>query len=99
LECVSCAIYFPVVDNVVRFVHAEKYAGSFGFQWKVYARTQLDNESSRESETDFRNRTGLEPRDLQGKLVLDVGCGMGRFADIASSWGARVVGVDLSAAA
>jgi SAM-dependent methyltransferase len=99
LDCESCEDYFPAVDGIVRFVHAEKYAGSFGFQWKVYARTQLDNESSRESEIDFRNRTGLEPENLRGKLVLDVGCGMGRFADIASRWGARVVGVDLSAAA
>jgi SAM-dependent methyltransferase len=31
--------------------------------------------------------------------VLDVGCGMGRFAEVATRWGARVVGVDLSAAA
>jgi SAM-dependent methyltransferase len=81
------------------FVETEKYAGSFGFQWKVYARTQLDSESSSESASDFRKRTGLEPRDLRGKLVLDVGCGMGRFAEVASRWGARVVGVDLSAAA
>jgi 2-polyprenyl-3-methyl-5-hydroxy-6-metoxy-1,4-benzoquinol methylase len=99
LDCASCQDFFPAVDGVVRFVQAEKYAGSFGFQWTVHARTQLDNASSRESETDFRNRTGLQPHDLQGKLVLDVGCGMGRFADIASRWGARVVGVDLSAAA
>jgi SAM-dependent methyltransferase len=99
LECAACKIYFPVVDGVVRFVQAEKYAGSFGFQWNIYARTQLDDQSSRESEIDFRNRTGLKPQDLHGKLVLDVGCGMGRFADIASRWGARVVGVDLSAAA
>jgi SAM-dependent methyltransferase len=99
LKCMACRSCFPAVDGVVRFVQAQKYAGSFGFQWNVYARTQLDNATSRESETDFRNRTGLEPEDLRGKLVLDVGCGMGRFADIASRWGARVVGVDLSAAA
>jgi hypothetical protein len=59
LECAACEASFPVVDGVVRFVQAEKYAGSFGFQWNVYARTQLDDASSRESETDFRNRTGL----------------------------------------
>jgi SAM-dependent methyltransferase len=99
LECEACQSCFPIVDGVVRFVQGEKYASNFGFQWNVYARTQLDNEISRESEIDFRNRTGLEPQDLRGKLVLDVGCGMGRFADIASRWGARVVGVDLSAAA
>ena len=99
LECGACKSSFPAIDGVVRFVHAERYARSFGFQWRVYARTQMDTENSRESESDFRKRTGLEPRDLRGKLVLDVGCGMGRFAEVASRWGAQVVGVDLSAAA
>ena len=44
-------------------------------------------------------KTAMRPEDLKGKLVLDVGCGMGRFAEVATRWGARVVGVDLSAAA
>jgi len=99
LECAACETAFPVVGGVVRFVEAEKYASSFGFQWSAYARTQLDDDESHESETDFRNRTGFGPDELRGKLVLDVGCGMGRFADIASRWGARVIGVDLSIAA
>jgi 2-polyprenyl-3-methyl-5-hydroxy-6-metoxy-1,4-benzoquinol methylase len=42
---------------------------------------------------------GFGPDELRGKLVLDVGCGMDRFADIASWWGARVIGVDISIAA
>jgi SAM-dependent methyltransferase len=95
----ACKTCFRAKNGVLCFVETEKYAGSFGFQWKIYARTQLDDENSSESECDFRKRTGLEPPDLRGKLVLDVGCGMGRFAEIASRWGARVVGVDLSAAA
>ncbi|HTW58290.1 MAG TPA: class I SAM-dependent methyltransferase [Terriglobales bacterium] len=44
-------------------------------------------------------KTGLKREELNGKIVLDVGCGMGRFAEVASRWGASVVGVDLSAAA
>ena len=35
---------------------------------------------------------GFGPDALRGKLVLDAGCGMDRFADIASWWGARVMG-------
>jgi SAM-dependent methyltransferase len=34
--------------------------------------------------------------ELKGKLVLDVGCGTGRFAAIALKYGATVIGVDLS---
>jgi len=65
----------------------------------VHARTQLDTAESNRSERAFRRRTGFRPEDLAGKLVLDVGCGMGRFADVATRWGAHVVGIDLSLAA
>jgi SAM-dependent methyltransferase len=87
------------VKNVVRFVDAQHYAGSFGFQWLTFPETQLDNERSQRSEEDFRRRTGFVPEDLAGKLVLDVGCGMGRFAEVATRWGAEVVAIDLSQAA
>jgi SAM-dependent methyltransferase len=99
LVCVRCGRKYPQVNSVVRFVDAQHYAGSFGFQWQAFRQTQLDNEASDRSEKDFRRRTGFEPKDLAGKLVLDVGCGMGRFAEVATRWGARVVGVDLSVAA
>ena len=97
--CTGCQRAFPQERGVARFVPPENYADSFGFQWQRYARTQLDDASSDESDKDFRRKTGLSPEDIRGKLVLDVGCGMGRFAEVATRWGARVVGVDLSAAA
>jgi SAM-dependent methyltransferase len=99
LTCAGCGRKYPVLNGVVRFVDTQQYVGSFGFQWHVHARTQLDNEESKRSERAFRRRTGFRPEDLAGKLVLDVGCGMGRFADVATRWGAHVVGVDLSLAA
>jgi SAM-dependent methyltransferase len=79
-------------------VGPENYADSFGYQWQQFDRTQLDHAGRYLSEPDFRSKTGLTPEDLNGKLVLDVGCGMGRFAEVATRWGARVVGIDLSAA-
>lgn len=75
------------------------YANSFGYQWTRFQRTQLDHAQRNLSEFDFIRKTGLQPGDFAGKVVLDVGCGMGRFAEVATRWGARVVGVDLSAAA
>jgi SAM-dependent methyltransferase len=97
--CSGCERAFPQERGVTRFVAAQNYANSFGFQWQRYARTQLDDATSDESDRDFRRKTGFTPEDLNGKLVLDVGCGMGRYADVATRWGAKVVGIDLSAAA
>lgn len=99
LACAACGRRYPVLQDVPRFVDAQEYAGSFGFQWKTYSRTQLDSENSHESEEGFRAKTKFTPEELCGKLVLDVGCGMGRFAEVASRWGGEVVGIDLSLAA
>ena len=97
--CPACKRAYPNVKGIARFVDAQHYAASFGFQWHRYQKTQLDHDELRESERHFLAKTALRPEDLKGKLVLDVGCGMGRFAEVATRFGARVVGVDLSAAA
>ena len=99
LLCPACKRAYPNMQGITRFVDAQHYAASFGFQWHRYQKTQLDHDEVRESEQNFLMKTALRPEDLKGKLVLDVGCGMGRFAEVATRWGARVVGVDLSAAA
>jgi len=98
LVCCGCGRQYPALHGVVRFVDAQAYTGSFGFQWKIHARTQLDDAEDHRNDIAFRRRTGFRPEDLAGKLVLDVGCGMGRFAEVATRWGAHVVGIDLSLA-
>jgi SAM-dependent methyltransferase len=97
--CPGCKHAYSKVNGIARFVDAQHYAASFGFQWHRYQKTQLDHDEVRESDRQFRMKTALRPEELKGKLVLDVGCGMGRFAEVATRWGARVVGIDLSAAA
>jgi SAM-dependent methyltransferase len=99
LKCPVCGRHFPEVRGVLRFVGEGNYADSFGYQWKSFQRTQLDQVDNDLSERDFIRKTGLTPEDVKGKLVLDVGCGMGRFAEVVTRWGARVVGIDFSAAA
>jgi SAM-dependent methyltransferase len=89
---------FPIVGGVPRFVESELYVQNFGFEWNIHARTQLDSATSDESERTFRAKTGFTPEELRGKIVLDVGCGMGRFSEVAARWGATVVGIDLSRA-
>ena len=99
LQCRNCSTIFPVTNGVVRFVESQGYAENFGFEWGKYSRTQLDNEVSKLSEQQFVESTGFSPEELRGKWILDIGCGMGRFAEVASRWGANVVGIDLSLAA
>ena len=89
---------YPVVRGIPRFVASDGYAANFGFEWNLHSKTQLDTDSKHESEETFIEKTGFGPEDLKGKLVLDVGCGMGRFSDVASRWGATVIGIDLTSA-
>jgi SAM-dependent methyltransferase len=97
LLCRACNIAYPIVRGIPRFVGSDKYVGSFSYEWNRWNKVQLDMANGRrESEDTFAQKTGFTPQELKGKLVLDVGCGAGRFLDIASRWGARVVGVDLS---
>lgn len=96
--CAACGKKFPSLRGVVRCVEAHNYADSFGWQWHRYSKTQLDTTGGTISDEDFRKRTGIRPEELKGKVVLDVGCGMGRFAEVATRWGARVIGIDLSVA-
>jgi SAM-dependent methyltransferase len=84
---------------VPRFVAEELYSGSFGFQWNRFSRTQLDsaNGTTRSRDT-FLEKTQWRLEELSGKQVLDAGCGMGRFAEVAAAAGAELHGVDLSTA-
>ncbi len=90
LECAACRASYPVVDGVPR-LHVQEYVASFGRQWNRYDVVRDD-----EDEAVFRVKTGVDPRDLVGKLVLDAGCGGGRYALLAARQGARIVGLDLS---
>jgi SAM-dependent methyltransferase len=96
LVCTRCATHYPVRDKIPRFVPGDQYVGNFSHEWTVHRTTQLDSAAQRISETTFAAKTGWRPRDVRGKRVLDVGCGMGRFADVVLRWGGEVVGVDLS---
>lgn len=89
---------FPVVRGIPRFV-AEGYAESFGLQWNRFARVQLDSANGGAySRARFDGELGWGATELSGQWVVDAGCGSGRFAEIASSYGAEVIAVDLSSA-
>jgi SAM-dependent methyltransferase len=90
---------YPVRDFIPRFVPESNYADSFGMQWQRFRQTQLDSFSGRPiSAQRFWTATAWRAADLRGAWVLDVGCGAGRFAEVALNAGARVVALDYSSA-
>jgi SAM-dependent methyltransferase len=92
LQCQGCGLVVPVARGIPRFA-GESYTASFGRQWNRY-----DVARDAEDEATFPVKTGVAPDALAGLLVLDAGCGGGRYARLAGRHGARVVGVDLSTA-
>ncbi len=66
---------------------------AYALQWNTFRILRPE-----EDRATFRNRTGLDVSDLAGTLVLDGGCGMGRYLRVAGESGATVVGMDLSRA-
>ncbi len=99
MSCSGCDERYPIVRSVPRFVPEENYARNFGYQWNRFRTTQLDSHIGQPISRDrFLRQSGWEPDELEGKLVLDVGCGAGRFTEVALALGARVVAVDYSSA-
>jgi uncharacterized protein YbaR (Trm112 family) len=97
-ECRKCVRSFPIVGGVPRFVPPDNYARSFGFQWNRFARTQLDEHWGIDASRDrFVNETRWRG-DLRGQLILEAGCGAGRFTAHAAHTGATIVSIDYSSA-
>jgi SAM-dependent methyltransferase len=99
LRCGTCPASYPIVRFVPRFVPADNYSSSFGFQWNRFRRTQLDSATGQPiTSRRFFAQSGWTPSEMAGRWALDVGCGAGRFAEVALSTGARLVAVDYSSA-
>ena len=96
---------YPIVRRVPRFVQHDLNADqartrdSFGYEWTTLYPEHGHTRPEFQAERDiFLEYTRTVPSDFRGKLVLDGGCGNGRYAKLSNDWGARVVAVDISAA-
>jgi SAM-dependent methyltransferase len=90
---------YPVHNSIPRFVPESNYADNFGMQWNHFRQTQLDSHSGLPISSDrFWLATNWSPADLKDQWVLDVGCGAGRFAEVALNAGAKLIALDYSSA-
>lgn len=101
LSCPCCGASYPIQRSIPRILpqevslEKERTARTFGWEWQEFHHLH-------ESMDDYRRQFmdwiyPIEPRFFQGKMVLDAGCGMGRFAAVAAQFGAKeVIAIDIS---
>jgi len=93
----ACGKAYPIKDGIPRFVSSDGYVSNFSFEWKRFSKTQLDSFNGTQiSANRFQEVTSLDSEQLKGKTVLEIGCGMGRFLEIAAKQAAEVIRIDLS---
>lgn len=88
---------YKIISFIPRFVRTDDYSSSFSYEWTRFSETQLDSKIGTDlSERQFQGRIDFSLNQLKGKLVLDAGCGVGRYSEIVKKHGGVVVGLDLS---
>jgi len=102
-KLVSPSNVFSIHNGIPRFVSNQGYSDNFGYQWNRWARVQFDDQNigrPMEGHTTcmFEDITGFTSEELCGRIVLDIGCGPGRFTDVVANMGASVIALDYSSA-
>lgn len=87
----------PIKNGIPRFVSSNSYAENFGIQWNEFRKVQLDSYTKIPlSERRIQRILGKHFFELENKLVLEAGCGAGRFTEVLSKKTNTLVSLDIS---
>ena len=100
VECKHCGTIYPIIDGIPRYVELDNYSESFGYQWNINQKTQLDSYTGLPiSKKRLYAATGWnEKTDLSGQSILEAGSGAGRFTEPLVKTNASVYSFDYSRA-
>ena len=96
LVCRACGMHYPVIGGIPRFVPAENYADSFGYQWNIHRKTQLDSYTGLPISRNRLFTVSGWSEHLEGQRILEAGSGAGRFTEVLLQTGAEVFSFDYS---
>lgn len=100
--CTACRSHTPVTDGIPRFVGSlsrgeRQVSRSFDLEHRRYLASRYLHFTPRLIDQ-WLEEIDLPPDFFKGKLVLDAGCGSGRWTYAMALLGARVVAIDLTEA-
>jgi SAM-dependent methyltransferase len=84
--------------EILNFKIMDDYVDSFSYEWGMHTNTQLGTvrEDNMNWDTWVEKIGATEFQFSAPKITLDAGCGIGRFSEIVTELGGKVIGVDLS---
>lgn len=98
LLCKKCDKIYPIINSIPRFVPSINYADSFGMQWNIHNKDQHDKYSNVNSSQERFEKETKWDKNLEGEIIIEAGCGAGRFTEFAAKTGAMVLSFDYSSA-
>lgn len=101
---VSKSNKYPIVRGVPRFAgynDANNYTKSFGWQWNKWSKIQFDSYNIGKPMANFtidmwNKITDIKSTDLNNSVIVDIGCGPGRFLETIRQKNGLAIGIDLS---
>ncbi len=100
LQCTICGAEYEIASFIPRFVPRSNYADSFAFQRMRHSRLQFDKFNGTTIQRDtILARSKWPDSFLQGKTLLECGCGAGPDTQVLLDLGATVTSVDISVGA
>jgi len=94
--CILCKTDFSVKNNIPRLTQTDNYADSFGFQWNIFRKTQLDSHVSKPISRDRLYEVTKWVGNLKGQNILEAGSGAGRFTEVLVETNANIYSFDYS---
>lgn len=88
--------YGRFIDNVIVKTHKTKK--SFGMEWSIF-KYETDTTWGWNKETRkkrFLDEIQIEPSQLKGKILIDIGCGNGVLTSALAEYGMETIGFDVS---
>ena len=105
LTCQTCQNSYPINRGIPRLLplnqlqkKVQNTVEGFGYEWETF-NDQIQDGHMSDKENFYNFIHPFTDAFFKDKLVLDAGCGMGRFLKLGAEFGSReIVGMDLSSA-